>query len=183
MANRRDSCILLTIAVGITAGFYFLLFAPQQRKLSGLRASLEALEDQLDRQTLNLAELPEVEAQLQRINELLADYRTRIPETAEVGNFVEEVSAIAERLGLRHRNVVPLAPERYGAVTALPIRISFEARFPALFDFLREIESLPRVARVTGLVVERPQAEEQPVDYVEGEFTTELTMQVFYGAT
>jgi len=183
MANRRDTCILLTIAVGVTAGVYFLLFAPQQRKLSQLRAAVGTLEAQLTHQTLDLAELSSVEEQLRRANELLADYRTRIPETAEVGDFVEEVSAIAERLGLRHQNIVPLAPERYGTVTALPIRIGFGARFPALFDFLREIESLSRVARVTGLVVERVEAEGQPVDYIAGELITELTMQIYYEAT
>jgi len=183
MANRRDSYIMAGIAVGIAAGFYFLLFAPQQRKLSALRASIRTIEGQLVRQGVEVAGLPEIETNLKQANELLADYRTRIPAAADVGNIVEQVSAIAERLVLRNRNIEPMEPQKRGPVTALPIRISFEGAFSAAFNFLREVERLPRVARVTELIVEFNEPDdERPVGDLADGLRTELTLEVFYEA-
>ena len=182
MTGRRDSYIIASIAVAMTGAFCYLFFGVQQHKLSELRTSIGALEDQLARRTGDIAELSQIQANLKRANDWLADYSLRIPETAEVGNFVEEVSAIAERLGLRNQSVVPRSPEVRGAVTVLPIKISFQAPLGAMFDFLREIERLPRVARVTKLAVEQTEPDEEPVYRRAGELRTELTAQIYYEA-
>jgi type IV pilus assembly protein PilO len=183
MKKRWDSYVIMSIAVGVTAAFCFLFFWPQQRELTRLRASVRAKEEQQVRWTSEIAKLSQVEADLKRANELLADYRTRVPDTAEVGDFMEEVSAIAERLGLRDQNIVPLTPETRGPVTALPIRISFEASFAAIFSFLREVEELPRVARVTELVVGYPDEDEDAGNRDGRYLKTELTMQIYYETT
>lgn len=183
MTKRWDSYVVMSIAVGITAAFCFLFFWPQQRELTRLRTSVRAKESQLVRWTSEIAKLSQVEADLKQANELLTNYRTRVPDTAEVGDFVEEVSAIAERLGLRDQNIVPLTPEKRGPVTALPIKISFEAGFGAIFSFLREVEELPRVARVTELVVGYPDEDQDPVDRAGDRLRTELTMQIYYETT
>ena len=183
MANRLDGYIMAGIAVVMTAAFCFLLFGPWQRRLSGLRASVAGLQEQLVRGTVDITELSEVEVRLEHAADLLADYRTRVPEAAEVGDFVEAVSAAAERFGLRDRNIVPLAAERLGRVTALPFRITFDARFDAVFNFLREVERLPRVARVTELVLVRPKHGDASAGDEEGELNAELTLQVYYEAT
>jgi type IV pilus assembly protein PilO len=182
MTKRWDSYVVISIAVGVTAAFCFLFYWPQQRELTRLRASVRAKEDQQVRWTSEIAKLSQVEAELKRANELLADYRTRVPASADVGDFVEEVSAIAQRLGLRNQNIAPLPPETRGPLTALPIRISFEANFPAIFSFLREVEELPRVARVTELTVGYPDEDEEAGDHDDGNLKTELTMQIYYEA-
>ncbi|MCK4659097.1 MAG: type 4a pilus biogenesis protein PilO [Phycisphaerae bacterium] len=175
-----DSYIVASVAVGMTAGFVFMFFLPQQRKLGNLRASIRNTREQLHRNNANIADLPQIQASLQRTRSLLAECQTRIPETAKLGDFVEEVSAIAEHLRLGNQNIVPQAPERLGGITTLPIRISFDADFPELFSFLRAIESLPRATRVTRLAVLRPPAgEEVPVDE-HNKLRTELTMQIFH---
>ena|GEM_PF-6290311 len=183
MTNRWDGYIMVGIAVVITAVFGFLLLGPWQHRLAGLRASIADMEEQLARGTIDVAELSEIETQLERAADLLTDYRTRVPLAAEVGDFVEAVSAVAERLGLRDRNIVPLAAERHGRVTVLPFRIAFDARFDAVFNFLRKVERLPRAARVTELVIVRPEHDNAAAGDEERELSTELTLQIYYETT
>lgn len=182
MTSRWDKYLTATLAVAMTSGFCFVVLEPQKRRLSALRTSIAAIEGQLAQRRAEVGELPEIDAKLKTADALLADFQTRIPADAELGDFVEDVSAIAERLGLGNRNIVPLTPQRQGAVTALPIRISFEAGFPAIFDFLRELERMPRVARVSELIVERARVGDEAVGGDEESLRTELVAQIFYRA-
>lgn len=191
MMNRWDSYIVMSIGVGMTAAFCFVLFGPPRRELSVLIDSARTMRNHLSRGAATIAELSEIGADIQRANDLLDDYRTRVPATADVGAFVEKVSAVAERLGLRDWKVAPLVPEPHGSVMVLPVRISFESGFGESFSFLRDVERLPRAVQVTELVVERRQTD------LSEEFTggvgttsglghglrTELTMRIFYEAT
>ena len=184
MKKRWDSYIIMSIGIGMTAAFCFLLLGPQRRELSTVLASARAMRGQLVRGTGTTAGLSRTEDDVQRANDLLADYRTRITPTAELGTFVEEVAAIAERLGLRERRIFPLTPEVHGSITVLPIQISFESGFAASFSFLRDVERLPRAVHVTELVVER--AKEGDGGVVDGEgdsLRTELTVRIFHEAT
>ncbi len=184
MTKRWDSYIVMSIGVGMTAAFFFLLLGPQRRNLSTLRTSAQAIRGQLARGTDAAAGLYRTEANIQRVNDLLVDYRTRITPTADVGSFVEEMSAIAAQLGLRDRRIVPLSPEVRGSIVVLPIRISFESGFAESFNFLRNLEHLPRAVRVTELVVERLlKPSEEPAGGEGGDLRTELTIRIFYEAT
>ncbi len=184
MTKRWDSYIVISVGVGMTAAFCFLFLGPQRRDLSTLLASARAMRSQLARGTGATAGLPRTAADVQRANDLLVDYRTRITPTADVGSFVEEVSAVAARFGLRDRRIVPLIPEMRGSIMVLPIRISFESGFAESFNFLRNVERLPRAVRVTEFIVERLlEPSEEPVDGEGGDLRTELTMRIFYEAT
>lgn len=181
MTNRRDSYIMAGIAVVMTAGIYFLLFAPQQRRLAELRESIRTLDEQLVLRDAEVAELSVIQADLKRANGLLNDYQTRIPDSADLGDVVEHVSAIANRLGLENQNIEPLAMQQRGPLTAVPIRISFDGDFSAAFNFLRDVERMPRVARVTELLVGFGRSDENPPrGGPANQLRTEMTMEVFY---
>ncbi len=184
MTKRWDSYIVMSVGVGMTAAFCFLLLRPQRQDLSTLLTSAQAMRVQLARGIGVAAGLSSTETDLQRAKELLVEYQTRITPTAGVGSFVEEVAAIAARLRLRDRRIVPLTPEVRGSIMVLPIRISFESGFAESFSFLRNVERLPRAVRVTELVIERLLGPSGgPEDGEVGELRTELTMRIFYEAT
>jgi len=184
MRRRWDSYMVICIGVGMTAAFCFLLLGPQKQDLSVLRTSAQTMRSQLARGAGTIAGRSDTEIEIRRINEQLAGYRSRITPTADVGAFIEEVSAIAAQLNLRDRTIVPQASERRGSIWVLPIRISFVSGFAESFNFLRNIECLPRAVRVTELVVERLQgADGEPVQRDEGQVRTKLAVQIFYEAT
>ncbi len=184
MARRWDSYVVMSIGVGMTAAFCFLLFGPQQRELSTMLTSARAMREQLARGSGALAGFSTAEADMLQASDLLADYSLRVPPSAEVGAFVEDVSAIAARLELRNHTMVPLARETRGTLAVLPIRISFESGFRESFSFLHDVEHLARAVRVTELAVERLSEPRGTSAGDEGDAVrTELTMQVFYEAT
>ncbi|MFQ5591419.1 MAG: type 4a pilus biogenesis protein PilO [Phycisphaerae bacterium] len=181
MKARWDSYIVMSIGVGMTMAFCIMLFGPQRRDLAALRASAQTMRDQLARGAASIARLSNIKDELRQADRLVADYRARITPTPDLGPFVEEVSDIASRLGLRARRIVPLAPEAQGSIAVQPIKISFESAFAESFGFLREIEGLTRAVQVTELLVERVQSD--AVFPRRGELRTELTVRIFYEAS
>ncbi len=183
MSSRVQSYIVMSTGVGMTIAFCFLLFGPQRRDLSALLVSARIMRQQLARGNAAVAQLSEIKSSVEQSNTLLVDYRTRITLAADVGSFVEQASAIAERLALRNRRITPMSPETHGPITALPIQISYESDFDGSFSFLREIESLPRAVHVTDLLVRRVDRDERRADSEPGVLRTELTMRIFYEST
>lgn len=180
---RWDGYITMTVAIGLTALFGLLFFGPNRRDFQALRASTRSAKDQLTGTYNAVARLSELKASNKQENNLLADYHTCITSSADLGRFVEDVSAIADRLGLGDRKIVPLAPQTLGRVMVLPIRISFVSGFGASFDFLREVERLPRAVRIMEFVVERVTPDYKAGDGEESELRTELAVQIFYEST
>ncbi|MCP4591183.1 MAG: type 4a pilus biogenesis protein PilO [bacterium] len=178
--RRRNTYIVAAVAVGITAAYALLLLAPQLRRLSTMRSSITALEEQLASGAVDVAGLSQVEANLQRTSALLADHATRIPPEARVGSFVEEMSSIAGRLGLRDQNIVPKPPLQFGTVATLPIQISFVADSAVTHAFLRELESLPRVVQITSVAMERTESVGESRKRGRFELSTEMSVQIFY---
>jgi Tfp pilus assembly protein PilO len=175
---------MISIAVGITAAFCFLLFGPQRGESSVLLTSTQAMREQLARGAAVTTRLSEIEAEVQQVKDRLVNYRATIPVTADLGAFIEELSVISERLELRAWKVVLLAPKTRGPVRVLPVQIAFESSFGESFSFLRAIERLARAVRVTELNIER--LREPSGDALGGEgndLQTMLTMQVFHEAT
>ena len=183
MTNRWESCVVISIGVGMTATFCFLLFGPQDREMTAMLTSTQNLRYQLGGRATAAGRLSEIKAERQQAASMLHDFRTRIPVTPEVGTFVEEISAIAQHLSLRARRIVPLSPQRHGPVTVLPVQMSFTSSFADSFDFVRDVERLPRAVQVSDLVVERIDADEESTEGAGGDLRTELTMRIFYEPT
>jgi len=184
MTRRWDSYLVIFIGVGMTATFCFLLLGPQKQDLSALRTSARTMRDQLARGAGNIAGRAQTEVDIGNLTKKVSNYSTRILPDADVGAFVEQVSAIAERLELHDRTIVPQESEQRGLIMVLPIRITFVSGFAESFAFLRDVEQLPRAVRVTELTVERlTDSKGEPVFEAGGALRTELTIQVFYEAT
>ena len=183
MTRRWDSYIVMSVAVGMTLACGAWLYQPGQRELSTLLASAQAMRDQLARGSSTFSDLTGVRTDVRNANDLLADYRTQISPSPNVGTFIEEVSAIASRLGLRNRTIVPQAPRAYGTIVMLPIEISFESAFDKSFDFLRSVERLARAVQIAVFAVKRVDEEEGFSPHRETLLRTELTLRVFYEAT
>lgn len=183
MKKRLDSYIVMSVAVGMTVACGIWLYKPGQRELSTLLASARAMRDQLIRGSSTFSDLSDVRTDVSNAHDLLADYRIQITPSPDVGTLIEEVSAVALRLGLRNRTIVPQTPSTHGTIVMLPIEISFESAFDKSFDFLRSVERLPRAVQIAEFAVKRIDAVNSFGRHYGNLLRTEMTLRIFYEAT
>ncbi len=183
MKKYLDSLIVISVAVGMTLACGAWLYKPGQREVATLLVSAQAMRDQIARGTATVSGLASVRSDVRNANDVLTEYATMITPTADVGSFIEEVSAAASELGLRNRAIIPQTPEGCGTIVMLPIEISFESVFAKSFDFLRTIERLPRAVQIASFSIKRANGTTDPDPGEEATLRTKLTLRIFYEAT
>lgn len=163
----------------MTGAFWLFLFGPHLRDLSALRAFAETIQKQIALGGRTITGFSGLDGDIQEIKEVSTGFRHRVTPTANVGPFVKEISQIAARLGLRDPKIVPLTPITHGAITILPIQISYESRYADSFNFVRDVERLRRAVRVTEFAVERHEIDERAAVTMDGFSSTILTVHLY----
>jgi Tfp pilus assembly protein PilO len=148
---------------------------PQHRKLAAIRSEIGLLRAEVAAEQARAGDLGALSERIRQAEAALGEFQRRVPRTAELGEFVAELSEIGVRVGLRDQNLAPLSPEPRNPLVIQPIRIEFLAEFDAAFEFLRAVEGMPRVARVSEMKLAHPEP-------FRGELRAEMIIQVFYEA-
>lgn len=148
--KRRDNKYLLAIAAAaliatvVFTGVRLRSVSAMQEQLAGLERKAEQM----------LRAGAEIEA-LQR----------QFPQQADVSSFVEGLSLLARRAGLRHLEITTLpaakaaaaAQQRAGAVppagrlVSYPVRLSFEGNFRTIAEYLRTVQAMDRYKRIVQI--------------------------------
>lgn len=95
-------------------------------------------------------------AELQAVRRRKEEIRRRITDAPQVGEFLRQVSRVADDVGVRMKEFRPGAPsrtERYGVVQ---IELHCAGGFGGICAFLERLEKLPRLATVNRLDIAVP---------------------------
>lgn len=201
--GRRDAKwqkSLLAAAVLAVLGFVTLIYLPSVRRLQAMHARIQAGAVQLDAEEQQARRLPAVIGAADRLEEHLDKFKP-LPDRPLQAQFLRNVSSVAQRLRLRNMQFQPLAGGEFASHTPeapvyeLPVRLEFRGDFVNVFNFLRQVEELPRLLRVRDVRIRRvdsPGLAASDVAAVEGEGSAdvaslsdvqvEMTVSLFYQA-
>ena len=138
-----------TAVVGVI--FALGVFLPHARRYARLESQVHAAELAVDAASDRLDTLAETHRRVEEDQELLKIFNEAVPNEDHMGAFLESVDRIAAEQGLADMNVVPRPPIVADAVRCRPIEMSFRGDFNAVYAFVRQVESLPRIAAIQRL--------------------------------
>jgi Tfp pilus assembly protein PilO len=165
MSIRRLNVIVVGSVLGLTALFLAALLLPGVRDLRRQRARIgEELQAVAARQQ-EVGHVGELYASNLEMERQVREQRRQLPADRQFGEFLNALSESLRRRKIGQYVVQP-GPEqtldearlpdplRVAAGTAiLPVRISFEGSFAQVFDFLKDVEDLPRLSHVESMKV------------------------------
>lgn len=103
----------------------------------------------------------------------LTAFTEAIPGEQRIGAFLEALDQIARDAGLTGKNVKPAQPVVGDEVACLPIQVEVSGTFASIHEFLRRVETLPRLARIQRV-------ELAGGDDLGGELVSSVMMQVYF---
>ena len=126
---------------------------------------------------------PNVRVRNEQLNRELAVHEQRrrevlerIPEAADEGLFLAQLSELAAKSDLKLQNYRPGPPEKKSTYSQVDIALDADGTYEQLCQFLAGLESLPRYCRLAGLTVSRPEGEASTLK-------VSLTLRIFFGST
>jgi Tfp pilus assembly protein PilO len=114
----------------------------------------------------------EAEIHEQRRREVLE----RIPESADEGQFLAQLTELAGKCELEVRNYRPGAAEKKLTYSQMDITLDADGTYEELCRFAAGLESLPRFCRLAGLSVDRQESESNALRIT-------FTLRIFFAST
>lgn len=163
MTFKKLNLIVICVVAGLTGLFVGALLLPGTKELN-LRLDEAAQKMQEVRAAQEeVGDVGELYATIVELDKRMADYRQHLPMERQFGEFLRSLSENLRTAGIDQNVVQQRAEQRLDETKLpaslkpalgtgiLPVQISFESSFSQLFDFLKSVESLPRLSHVESL--------------------------------
>jgi len=99
-------------------------------------------------------------------------FRSKLPQEREMDKILDELSNIASENNLKTKTIKPLKIERSPGYSEQPIQMSLSGDFGGYYQFMLQLERLPRVTRVMQMTLHKNQRD--------GEVTADMTLSVYF---
>jgi Tfp pilus assembly protein PilO len=155
--DRTSVISLIFVAISATLGVAIWFgIVSLQRMLSEAQGSVDErlalLEHQLELQS-NAESLAD---QLRSLQETIQSMRSKLPETAEESEFLNQLSEMAVATGVSISDYRPGGVSNRGDCKSLELKVRGTAPYASLCCWLASLKDLPRVVRLSQLTVSGP---------------------------
>ena len=164
----------LLVTAAIVAGAVLIVYRPLDRSIARIDRQYSATSSFLERAHDVQREHREWKRQLSDMEGRFANVMARIPAEASESNFLAQLSELAQRTGLTIQDYRPGAVSQQEEHREMEISLSARSQYAGLCEFLAELESLPRLCRITQLNVSVPKSD-TPETY-----PIEMTLRIYF---
>jgi type IV pilus assembly protein PilO len=180
---RDLAFVAVLIAVPIAS--YFFVFAPRNEEIAKARAEINAKNVRLEnlrRLTSRIGdlgrEIVEREEELERLNQ-------KLPDREGVDRILEQVTQLAQKSNLAVRSVKGEKVVPAGMAMELPLKTTIEGNFDGFYQFLLDVEALPRITRVHSMKISKlgMGPRDNPDEMVGGSMRAEFTLSIYFNDT
>lgn len=180
----RDYAFLAVLsAVPLSA--WFFVFEPRNEDIDQARREIATMDTTLARLDQLTDQVGDVRDRIDQAEVRLSEFGRIIPNAEEVEDLLAEMHRIADRHRLSIESIRALKQNTVQGYLEIPHQVSIEGDFQAIYEFLSDLERLPRLARVQSLEIERNLVASSRTDDGEafGMLTAEMVIVVYCDGT
>lgn len=160
---RAQKTTTIVMAV-LVVGFVALAWWPSQRRQQRLRADVAAMSRKLEVNQAQAVSLPILARDVAQLEARLAKFNKKLPKTAELGEFIRDLTQAGQQYSIRKLVHQPGQVKRQELYSEIPITMNFEGDFNNVFTFVRQLEEMQRLIRVKALNVRLKDGKQGVVD-------------------
>ncbi len=164
--------VLLLLAIPCT--YYFMVVQPRTEKHESARAEVVKVESKIKSVSKATAAIEDVEAEIQKLQGAIAHFKSMLPSDREVETLLRGVWDLAGEHGLTARSVRPDKIVPAAQYAELPIKMEISGDFDGFYNFMKDIEKLPRITRMPRIKIVKQDRE------AGGVVKADLTLSIFF---
>ena len=153
-ATRYRRMFIGTGYGAIAGAFVLLCVIPYVHSVSKIRAGIAQEQREIESRKVAQQQLEQVRGQVHFIGLQVGNHDRLLPETQNVGEFMEKLSNERDAAGMKDGSVHSLPKISLSRCEQLPIEISGTCTFSQFHDFLVRLEGLQRISSVSKLSID-----------------------------
>jgi type IV pilus assembly protein PilO len=172
--SRIVAYVVLLLAT-LGASYYYMV-KPMAEHNADLRSQTQKKLEKLSTLRTAAAGVQDLPAEIDKLRKAIAFFEGKLPEEKEMDKVLREVWQIAERNGLSTKSVRSLKAVPNNDYNEQPIRMVMAGPFGGYYNFLKDVEALPRITRISEMSLNKDPKSE-------GQVTAELTLTIFFDSS
>lgn len=166
--------ILALCAAGLAAGYYLDTQNQMTELTTFQQKELELLED-FKKKQMDAARLPKLKEQMVEIQENLKELQSRLPNQAQVGGLITDISQQAIASSLKSELFEPQIEKQGSLYVEIPIKLKLSGNYHSFGKFVSGVAAMSRIVTLHDVVITTNSS--GPAK--EGQLTMDLTAKIY----
>ena len=164
--------LFVILLIGMPLGAYFWVFRPANEKLEAQRADIATKTRKLEDLRRALNRIDDLNKEVAQLREAVRFFEDKLPQEHEIHKVLAQISTIAKSQHLETRLFETEDPKPFARYSELPIKVEMYGDFDDYYQFLLDLEQMPRITRIKEM-----QLKSKPAD---GVVAAEFVLSVFF---
>jgi type IV pilus assembly protein PilO len=166
--------LFFAVLLAVPLASFFLVFRPQNQEIARAKLEIDHKQAMLEKLCQATSQSADLARANQEIRQSIEAIQARLPTTKEMDEVLRQVSGLAAKSGLR----VPQFRKSdksaaAGMAVEQPIDVEITGDFDGFYNFLLDLEQLPRITRIPDMEITRS-------DQNDGEMKAKFTLSIYY---
>ena len=167
--------IFTSLLLGLVAGTYATIVEPHARARQQQLAEVRSMDAAISALGSSTAAFVPLARRVDQEQASAALFQARLPSPADTQKGVDEVLQTAAANSLQAGEALLLKPTEVDGLRAQPINFHFTGNFNGFYSFLLQLESMPRVTRISRLDL-------KGADDHDGQIQADMTLLMYFDA-
>lgn len=167
--------VFVAILLAIPGAWYMAVAQPRLADRLERQEEIASRETQIRQVAKATENVPDVEAEIQKLQNAIVHFQSQLPNNREVETLLPEIWNLAGEHGLNAKSVRPEKSVPAAEYEELPIKIEIVGDFDGFYEFIQDIEKLPRITRMPRIKIQKLK---QSTDA--GVVKANVTLSIFY---
>jgi type IV pilus assembly protein PilO len=143
------------LLLAIPAGAQFWVFKPASDHMEKQRKEIEVKEAKLVNLQKAMVGIKDLNEEVDKLKAAVAFFENKLPPRHEIHKVLKKFTEIAENHGLETKLFETLKEEPFAGYSEQPIQMQVNGDFAAFYQFLLEVEKMPRITKIKAMELER----------------------------
>ncbi|MFO0827175.1 MAG: type 4a pilus biogenesis protein PilO [Phycisphaerales bacterium] len=169
------------VLLAVPIASYFFVFGPRNSQIRQAKTEMEAKEGRLTELAKLTSRIGDLDREIVSWEDALKRLDEKLPDDGEVDGILGQITEIAQGNKLAVKQVKGEKPIPAALYMELPLRTTIEGSFDGFYQFLLDIEALPRITRVHQLRMSRlepARGDDKPVP--PGAMKAEFVLSIYF---
>lgn len=163
--------IIVLLAVPVAA--FWFVFKPRNEDIATARAEIAAKKQTLNKLNEASTKIKDLGQAIAQGQEAIDVIEAKLPAEQSVDEVLRQASDIAMRHSLHIKTVTPEKKVPASQYMELPIKWELTGNFDGFYEFLLNLEQLPRLTQIRNLNIKR-------TDQDQGEMSATFTLSIYF---
>jgi len=173
--------VFFIVLLGVPVASFFYLFKPRNDEIRQADAEIQAKQTKLDRLAAEASKIEDMQLAIEQGRQRIQLIEAKLPNEQGVDGILEQVWQIAKRNKLVVKSVKSQPPVPTARYMELPLKVIMEGEFDGFYQFLLELETLPRITRMHQVKLTRITGKNAAGDeYAPGWMKADFTLSIYF---